>query len=870
VELKKKIPPQLARRLLLRFLRSDLAEEVQGDLDEKFHSLLKRKSLRHARLNYWYQVLNYLRPFAFQKSQLFTLTNVAMFQSYFKIGFRNLLRNKAYSIINIGGLAASMLIAMLIGLWIYDELSFNKYHPHYDDLAQVMQHQTFNGVKGTERSIPRPLVHAIRNSYGSDFKSLSMCTWSGDHILSHGEQKISKEGNFFEEGFPAMISLRMIKGTSKGLGDPSSILLSETTADALFGTTDPINQIIKINNRSDVKVVGVYEDLPYNTTFRDLDFMASWELFITLDDWVKEAAEAWGNNSFQLYVQVAPGADMKSVSEKIKKIKHDNSKEEAAFKPEIFLFPMRDWHLRAEWKHGENIGGRFQLVWLFGIIGIFVVLLACINFMNLSTARSEKRAKEVGIRMTVGSLRIQLINQFLSESLLVVVLSFIAALGCVVVALPWFNELADKRIVIDWSNPIFWEVSIAFIIITALLAGSYPALYLSSFQPAKVLKGTFKTGRFSALPRKVLVVIQFTVSVTLIIGTIIIYRQIEFSKERPTGYDRDGIIMIGMRSKDFHGKTEVLGNELKRARVIEEISESSSPLTGVWSNNGGMTWKGKHPDLHAEFATIWITHDYGKTINWKVIDGRDFSRDHATDSSAIILNQSALKFMNVKDPVGMEIDWYGSTFHVVGVVKDMIMESPYEPVKQAFYVLNHNNGNWINIKLSRANNVRESLAAVEAAFKKHVPSAPFEYKFVDQVYAQKFSDDERIGKLASVFAVLAILISCLGIFGLASFIAEQRTKELGIRKVLGASVISLWKMLSKDFLVLVLISCVIAVPIAYVLLSSWLKHYTYHTEISVGILLSGVVGTLFITLATVSYQAVKAALMSPVKSLRSE
>jgi ABC-type antimicrobial peptide transport system permease subunit len=561
---------------------------------------------------------------------------------------------------------------------------------------------------------------------------------------------------------------------------------------------------------------------------------------------------------------------MKSVSEKIKKSKYDRAKREQEFKPEIFLHPMADWHLRSNWKGGVNIGGRSQMVWLFGIIGTFVLLLACINFMNLSTARSEKRAKEVGIRMTIGSLRTQLISQFLSESFLVVLLAYIVAIGLVIAMLPWFNNLSDKRIAVEWANPIFWMISFAFILFTSLLAGSYPALYLSSFNPVKVLKGTFKAGRFASLPRKVLVVVQFAVSLTLIIGTIIVYQQIQFSKSRPVGYDREGLMMIQMRSPEFYGKYDLLRTELKKSGAVEEMSESSGPVTGVWSNNGGFTWPGKDPNLQEEFATIWITHEYGKTINWKIAAGRDLSRDFSTDSTGIIVNESSVKFMGLKEPIGTEVTFDDRKHHIVGVTKDMVMESPYSPVKPTIYILDANNVNWINLKLIPNKSASESLSVIKSIFKKHVPSAPFDYKFVDEEYAKKFNDEERIGKLASVFSILAIVISCFGLFGLASFVAEQRTKEIGIRKVLGASVPNLWQLLSKDFVLLILIACLISIPIAYSVLSNWLRSYDYHTEISWWTFVVCGFGAVIITLSTVSFQAIRAALMNPVKSLKSE
>jgi putative ABC transport system permease protein len=801
-----------------------------------------------------------------------------MIKNYFKIAWRNLIKNKGYSAINIGGLAVGMAVAMLIALWIFDELSYDKSHKNYDRIVQVMQHQTFNGNKGTENSIPMPLVGELKNKYGSNFKHLAMASWQGKHILSSGEKKLTIEGNFMGTATPEMVSLRMITGNYDGLKDMHSILLSASTAKAIFGD-DPnnyreaMNKLMKIDNKYDVKVTGIYEDLPYNTRFRNLHFIASWDLYLSTEKWIQDALaqNQWGNNSFQLFAQITDNTDFESINSKIKNVKQDNLlPEEKKFKAEIFLHPMKDWHLRSNWENGIKTGGFIQYVWMFGIVGIFVLLLACINFMNLSTARSEKRAREVGIRKAVGSARSQLIKQFFGESLLVVIISFIGASLIVFLLLPWFNHVTEKRISFPFNEITFWLLSFIFILITGLLAGSYPAFYLSSFNPVKVLKGTFRVGRFASIPRKVLVVVQFTVSVSLIIGTILVNRQIQHTKDRPLGYDNKGIIMIQMSSPDFYGKYDLLRNELKSNDAVTEMTESSSPLTQIWSNNGGFSWQGKDPNLDAEFSTIWVTHDYGKTVGWQFTQGRDFSREFKTDTSAVIINEAAVKFMNVKKPLETIIEQNGKKYAIAGVIKDNLMESPYEPVRQAIYFLSYENANWIHIKLNPAKSVKASLAAIESALKKYVPSAPFDYQFADEAFGEKFKSEERISKLTAFFAILAIFISCLGLFGLASFVAEQRTKEIGIRKIVGASVFNLWKLLSKDFLILVIISCLIAIPIAYYYMHSWLQNYKYRTDLSWFVFAVAISLALFITILTVSFQAIKAAIANPVKSLRTE
>ncbi|MEP6949895.1 MAG: ABC transporter permease, partial [Ginsengibacter sp.] len=415
-----------------------------------------------------------------------------MIKNYLKIAFRNLVKNKVSSFINIGGLAIGMAVAILIGLWIYDELSFNKNFKNYDRIAQVMQNSTMNGETGSGTTIPFPMGEELRKSFGSDFKYISMASWNENHILSFGEKRLSKSGTFFEPQALEMLSLKMLRGTRGGLNDPSSILLSESSAKAYFGDADPLGKVMKIDNTQDVKVTGVYEDLPYNSSFADITFITPWQLFANIRGF-KNATDPWRCNCYMGYTQVADNADINKISAKIKDIKLAKiDKSELKQRPQIFLQPMSKWHLYSEFKNGVNVGGRIKYVWLFGIIGVFVLLLACINFMNLSTARSEKRAKEVGIRKSVGSLRSQLILQFFSESLLVAVFAFVLSVLLVQLMLPFFNDVAGKKTSILWGNPLFWLLGIGFSIITGLIAGTYPALYLSSFNPVRVLKGTFR------------------------------------------------------------------------------------------------------------------------------------------------------------------------------------------------------------------------------------------------------------------------------------------------------------------------------------------------------------------------------------------
>jgi putative ABC transport system permease protein len=794
-----------------------------------------------------------------------------MFRNYLKITLRGLIRNRIYSVINIGGLAVGMAVAMLIGLWIFDELSYNKAFPNYPRIARVMQHQTFNGSIVSQSAVPYVIGDELRARFGSDFRYVIMSSWNGPHILSAGDRALSQNGSYLEPDAPRMLSLEILRGTSGGLREPHSILLSESAAEALFGKADPLNKRLRIDNQHDVRVTGVYKDLPARSDFRGLQFIAPWKLFIDNEKWSEKETNPWRNNSFQAFVQIADRADMEQVSAKIRDVKARRvSRDDAAFKPEVFLHPMRKWHLYEEFREGLNTGGQITFVRLFGIIGLFVLLLACINFMNLSTARSEKRAREIGIRKAVGSIRAQLIRQFLTESLFISVVAFALAVLLVELSLPWFNDLSRKNISLEWTNPVFWGIAFVFTVVTGLIAGSYPAFFLSSFEPVSILKGTFRVGRSGSLPRKALVVLQFTVSITLIIGTLVVFRQVHFARDRSLGYSQDNLVGMRIQTPGLVKHYNMLRNEVLASGGAIDMAQSSSPTTGLWAVNNGYEWKGKAPDVQGNLGTVAVSHDFGKTVGLQFVAGRDFSRAYATDSTGIILNESAVKFMGLKNPIGEVVKADGKPFHVIGVVKDLVMGSPYHAPFRTVFMLDYDWAAILHVKLNPRQSPAASLAALEKVFKRLNPGMPFDYWFVSDDYALRFVEMERIGRLATVFAVLAVLISCLGLFGLASFLAEQRVKEVGIRKVLGASVLQLWKLLSTDFVILTLLSTALAAPLAGYLMSSWLETFDYRTGIPWWIYAATGAGALTVTFLTFSYQAFRAARMNPAKTLKTE
>ncbi len=798
-----------------------------------------------------------------------------MIRNYFKIALRGVLRHKGYSFLNIAGLSTGMAVALLIGLWVYDEVSFDKHFPNYPRIAQVLEHRDFAGGRETWRAMPAVAAEALRHSYGNYFERVVQASWNNEHVLTAGDKQTGTQGTYLEPEGTELLSLRMRRGVRAGLRETNSMMLSETLARTLFGEADPVGKIIKVDNQVPVVVTGVYADLPHNSSFGDMAFVAPWKLYVAMNKWITEVANPWGMSSSRVLVQVAPNQTFEGVSGKIRdlhlqKLIQANDQVGASQKPHMFLFPMSRWYLHGQFEGGVNTGGQIGFVWLFGTIGVFVLLLACINFMNLSTARSERRAKEVGIRKTMGSLRRDLVAQFLGESVLFAVLAFGVSLLLVGLLLPWFNQVAGKKIVLPLTLPGFWLLGLGFVGITGLLAGSYPALYLSSFQAVKVLKGTFRAGRFATVPRKALVVLQFTVSVTLITGTLIVHRQIQFAKNRPVGYSRAGLVQVRLRSEAITKHKEVLAQDLLSSGTVTGVARSQSPLTGVWSTNSGFDWKGKPAGMQEEFATVSVSPEYGQTVGWQLAAGRDFSARLASDSLTFIVNEAAVKYMGLTRPLGEVVRWDDKSYTIIGVAKDIVMESPYAPVKPTLYVINRKPGNFLIARINPSVSASTAVARMGAVFRKHDPASPFEYQFADEDYARKFGNEERIGKLATFFAALAIFISCLGLYGLAAFVAERRTKEIGIRKVLGASVFSVWGLLSKEFFGLVILSCLVAAPIARHFLAGWLQQYAYRIAISAWIFGAAGLGALLITLLTVSYHAIRAALANPVQSLRTE
>jgi putative ABC transport system permease protein len=787
-----------------------------------------------------------------------------MLKNYIKIAFRNLQRNTIYSFINIAGLAVGIACSILILLWVHDEVMFDRFLPKHDRLFQVLINSDFNGKINTWNSVPLPTYEALKTE-DSRIKNTAVSDWGAEHLLVVDDKRIVKNGYHVSKEFLDMFQFKVLQGDPlKALDELHAIVITESTAKALFGDEDPINKIIRTDNRNDLKVTAVVADVPSNSTFQ-FDLLLSYKLYES-QDWVKEASTYWGNYSFQVYVELNEAEDELEVEATIKDLL--TRKGQTDIKREFLLHPLNRWHLYSTFEGGKENGGMIDYVKLFSAIAIFILLIACINFMNLATARSERRAREVGIRKSVGSGRKELIFQFLGESLVIAFIAFLFAVVIVEVSLPFYNHLTQKKLVLDYTSSLFWIFSSSLILITGIVSGSYPAFYLSSFRPVKVLKGKIQIGKSVSLPRKVLVTLQFGFSILLIVGTIVIYQQIQHVKTRQLGYAQQNLISIDY-TVEIGQNYGAIKQELLQAGLAKSVTQSNSPIDRIYSNNF-LDWPGKPDDQKVIFTTIATEYDYTQTMGIKVLEGRDFSRDFPSDSSAIIINKAALDIMQLENPIGEQLSLWGGKRTLVGVVDNVLMGSVYREIAPMFIVFMPDWVSTITVRLNTTNDLQASLKKIENIFSKYNSAYPFEYSFVDTDFQKKFTDITMISQLTNLFTFLAILITSLGLFGLAAFTAEQRTKEIGIRKVLGATVANLVLLISKDFSRLVLIAFVFAGPVSWWALNNFLERYPYRISIPWWVLpMAGITALLF-ALAIVSTQALKAATNNPTESLRNE
>ncbi|WP_456461961.1 ABC transporter permease [Reichenbachiella sp.] len=788
-----------------------------------------------------------------------------MLKNFLKITLRNLFKNKLYSAINIMGLSIGIVCSILIWLWVSDELSFDKFIPKYKNLHQVWVHATFDNKINTWQSIPLPTYEAMKTAHSSVVNSV-VTGWGGDRLLTVDDTRLLKRGYYASEEFLEMFEYPLLSGDPAiVLDDPHSIVISESLAQTLFKNEDPLGQVIRFEDQVNLNVTGILKDVPANSSF-EFEFLVPWKQREMLSEWVVRNKTNWGNYSFQVFVELNDEKAQGAVDEAIATMLADNGEDDMP--RTLFLHPLEKWRLHSNFINGEIKEGRNDHVKLFSVIAIFILIIACINFMNLATARSERRAREVGIRKSLGSTRKYLILQFIGESLIISLISFVLAVLLAELVLPAYNNLVDKSLFINYKSLEFWQIGLGIVFITGVLSGSYPAFYLSSFRPVETLKGTIKIGKGATSPRKVLVVMQFGFSILLLVSTVVIFRQIELVKDRDLGYDQSNLISVDY-SDELAENYDVLKNQLLQSGAVDAVTRSNSRITSINSNNF-LSWPGKPENLKVIFTTISTEYDYTKTMGIDVLHGRDFSKEFVTDTSAIVINKAALDLMGLEDPIGTTLDLWGDKRQLIGVVDNVIMGSPYKEVKPMFMIVNPDWINAITVRLKNNNNLNENLKTVEAIFDRYNPAYPFDYQFADVEFQRKFDTINMTQRLATIFSLLAIFITGLGLFGLASFTAEQRTKEIGIRKVLGASITGLIALMSKDFSKLVLIGFVLSAPITWYLLDQYLDRYPIRVDVQWWIFpVIGVIALIF-SLLIVGNQALRVARSNPATSLRDE
>ncbi len=788
-----------------------------------------------------------------------------MFKNYFKIAFRNLHRNKAFSFINISGLAIGMASAILILLWIQNEMNHDRFHAKGNRIYVMNNRDHFNGKLWAWNTTPKILGPTLKAEYPEveDAVRINNCSF----LFAVGDKRLNAQGVFTDSGFLNTFSFPLLQGNaSKALSENYHIVITEKLARKLFDKEDAMGKTIRIDSNANFTVSGVLKDLPNNTAFK-FEYLLPWSYMKTIgqDD------SFWGNNSIKNFVLLKSGVSQAAFDAKVRSVTSSHTKEGEVATTEVFTQPFEDMWLYSKSENGQYVGGRIERVKVFSLIAAFILLIACINFMNLSTARSEKRAKEVGIRKVVGAQKASLIAQFIGESIILAFLSAILATLIVWLALPAFDRLVQKELFLDFTNPRFWLFALGFIVFTGFVAGSYPAFFLSSFQPVKVLKGTFKANNATVNPRKLLVVLQFTFAIALIICTVIIEHQIKYAEERDAGYIKDRLVYVPIEG-DIDKHYDLIKNELLNRGAAIAVTKSMSPISTRYSDGWGWTWEGStKADEKTDFVRMASEADFIKTMGVKLIAGRDIDiKNYPSDSTAMLLNETAVKAMRFQNPIGQLVQADNKTWTIVGVVKDFIYESPYDKINPLAIMGPASWFNTVHFKLNPAHATEKNLDIAKEVFKEYNSQYPFNYKFIDDDYAAKFGEEKRTGTLAALFAGLTIFISCLGLFGLAAYMAENRIKEIGVRKVLGASVAHITALLSKDFLKLVIISFLVAAPLAFWAMNKWLQSYTYRISIQWWVFaLAGMLSVL-IAIVTVSYQAIRAALANPVKNLRTE
>lgn len=857
-------PPRWADRFLEWYCARDLLDEIQGDLHETFYENLEQNGLFWANLLFLTDVIRFCRPASFPPIHFDYLPT--MFHNYFTTAVRNFWRQKGYTLINISGLSVGLACSILILLWVQDEMQVDQFHKEGDRIYRVLRHVSFSdGEIYTWGAQPMPLAAALELEV-PEIVDAELTTWSNEYLIKLGDQTFREKGRHVDSAFFSMFTFPLIQGDRETvLDDPGSVAISESAAIKYFGKdwqqgAGILGKTLELNNEREVIISGVFEDIPENSTLK-FDIALPIAAFISTRDWLSH----WGNSSLQLYVRLTEQADLLAVNEKIAGMIDKNHE---AANAQVFLHPYADQYLYSKFEQGKLVGGRIDYVRIFSIVALFILVIAAINFMNLATARSSKRAREIGVRKAVGASKGAVFQQFMGESFILSFISMGLAVLMVELLLPVFNELMDKSISVSYLDPLYLLTLIGIALITGFLAGVYPALMLSSFKVVNVLKGTLTYNLKGAVLRKGLVVFQFTLSILLIIGTLTIFQQISYIRTKNLGLDKDNLIFMNFEGKAREQYEAFRAELLKQPGIVNVTTSSQDPLS-VGNSTSDPSWEGKDPNSQLLFSIINANYDFVETMQMELIKGRSHSPDFSTDTANYIINEVMADIMGKANPIGANLEFWGDKGQVIGIVKDFHFASLYSDIDPLIIRLDEEETWMLFVKLE-SEKTKEALAGLEQVYRQFNPDYPFDYTFLDENFEATYESEFRTGKLANVFAIMAIFISCLGLFGLASFTAERRTREIGIRKVLGASVSNLVMLLSRDFTWLVLIAFAFAAILAYFAMESWLSTFEYRIDMSGWVFALAGISAILISWLTIGYQSVKTALSNPVESLRTE
>jgi ABC-type antimicrobial peptide transport system permease subunit len=783
-----------------------------------------------------------------------------MIKNYLKTALRSFKRHKSSFLINLIGLSIGMACSILIFLWVFDELAHDRFHEDIDQIYQVMEHQSYSGNKLTTWSTPGILAPALKDEV-PEFQYVANYTWNMDFLFTKGEKSLKESGLYARPDFFHILSIPLIQGNrDELLLKPNSVVISQEMAKKYFSEDNPMGESITLNSEELLTVTGVFKKLPENSSIQ-FDYVLPFEDWLKTNEWATD----WGNNGPRTIAKLHAGVDVDALNTKINDFIKERNEESNV---DLFVYPFADEYLYGQFEQGEVAGGRIDYVRLFSVVAIFILLIACINFMNLSTAKATKRAKEVGIRKSIGASKGSLIGQFIGESMIITFFSLFLSILLVEMFLPLFNGLTDKAIDVNYFEPTLLMTFIGTALFTGLVAGSYPAFYLSSFEAVKTLKGSLKSSGGEVFARKGLVVIQFTLSVVLIICTLVVYKQIQFTQTKNLGYDKDNLLYFTVEG-GLESNWESFRQEVSNVQGVNNISRSGANFMGRNSNTSGLNWPGKDPETLVLFENV--SADYGliETLGFELADGRTHAREFGADTSRIIINQRAADVMGMENPVGKFITLWEQETEIIGLVKDFNFQSLRQEVEPLFFRLAPEYTWRAYVRVSNSD-IQNTIGSIENVYMKFNPMYPFEYEFMDEQYAALYRSEQRIGDLAKYFSIFAILISCLGLFGLSAFTAEQRAKEIGVRKVLGASVQNLVLLLTKDFTKPVLFAIMIAIPVSWWMMDSWLSDFAYQSGLEWWIFAASGILAVVVAWLTVSWQSIKAAWANPVDSLKSE